>query len=333
MRGKNLVQLIKTLSLLSRPQGATKKEMAQGLAISIRSISRSIQVIEELGIPVYDERLPFEKEKRWRIESAYLTRMPNMDLPAIALNYPEILSLCMLAGESVIFKGTEISRHIASALSKLMHFVPEKTRIELSDLKQIFICKTMGSKNYAGKEDIIGILTESILNRTSCKITYHAFYKDEIGEEEIGPLHFYENKGGLYLFALKLNTMDIRSYAVERIRYIRAQNRNVNYPDKFDPEAILNSAFDLTHGEPVFVKILFSPKEARYIKEKPWSNNQHITDNPDGSLILTMTTSGRRDVKRWIMSFGKQARLLEPEDMKMEIQKELEEILSDLGKK
>lgn len=72
MREKNLVQLIKTLSLLSRPQGATKNEMAEALDISIRSVSRSIQTIEELGIPVYDEKIAFEREKHWKIEPAYL---------------------------------------------------------------------------------------------------------------------------------------------------------------------------------------------------------------------------------------------------------------------
>ncbi len=336
MRGKNLVQLIRTLSLLSRPQGATKKEMADDLGLSIRSVSRSIQVIEELGVPVYDDHSSLEREKRWRIESDYISRMPNLDLPKIALSLPEIISLCMLAGESVIFRGTDISHNINAAIAKLMLFVPEDTRTELSALKRIFICKTMGSKTYAGKEDIIRILTEAMLDRTACKITYHAFYKDEIKDEDIGPLHFYENRGGLYLFAQKLKSKAIRSYAVERIRRIRPLNRPVAYPPDFDPEQTLNSAFDLTHGEPVTVKILFSKDEARYIKEKSWSPNQHILDNPDGSIVLTMTSSGYRDLKRWVMSFGKEARLLEPEDMKKDIEAELEkslEVIKKHGKK
>jgi predicted DNA-binding transcriptional regulator YafY len=77
------------------------------------------------------------------------------------------------------------------------------------------------------------------------------------------------------------------------------------------------------------VKIRFSKNEARYIREKTWAENQHITDNPDGSIILTMTTSGYRDVKRWVMSFGKEAGLLEPEGMKKEIEEELKEILGE----
>jgi len=312
--------------------GVTKKEMAEDLGISLRSVSRSILAIEELGIPVYDDPSGLGREKHWRINSTYLSRMPNLALPKIALTAPEIISLCMLAGESVIFRRTEISLHIASAITKLMHFVPEKTRTELSSLKRIFICKTMGSKTYAGKEDLIRILTESILNRTACKITYHAFYKDEIKEEDIGPLHFYENRGGLYLFAQKLKSMSIRSYAVERILRIRPLKRSVAYPPDFDPEETLNSAFDLTHGEPVTVKILFSKDEARYIKEKSWAPVQRITNNPDGSIILTMETSGRRDVKRWVMSFGKEARLLAPEDMRDEIENELEQSLNNSKK-
>ena len=117
MRGRNLIQLIKLLSLLSRPQGATRKEIAAALRIVDRSVSRCIRTIEDLGIPVYDEQVPLEREKRWHIESTYVERLPNLDLPRISLNYPEIISLCMLAGESVVFKDTEIGLHVETALN------------------------------------------------------------------------------------------------------------------------------------------------------------------------------------------------------------------------
>ena len=329
MRGKNLIQLIKALSLLSRPHGTTRKELAKSLRITDRSVSRCIQTIENIGIPVYDEKLAFEKEKRWKIESGYVERMPNLSLPKLDMSYPEIISLCMLAGESVVFNGTEIHRHIQAALAKLMFFVPEDTRKELAALKRIFICKTMGSKTYAGMESVIKTLTESILDRSACIITYHVFYKDEIEDVEIGPLHFYENNGGLYLFAVKLKEKVVRSYAVERIKSIRTIKKDVNYPENFEPEETLNSAFDMIHGDPVSVKIQFSQSEARYIKEKVWAKDQNITENPDGSITISMTTSGYRDVKRWVMSFGKEARLLAPEKMKLEIKEELKKILGE----
>ncbi|MBN1930291.1 MAG: WYL domain-containing protein [Desulfobacterales bacterium] len=330
MRGKNLIQLIKVLGLLSKPQGTTRNEISKTLGITDRSVSRCLQTIEDLGIPIYDERPPFEKVKYWHIEPTYLERLPNLCLPKLELSYPEIISLCMLAGESVVFAGTEIDRHIQTAIGKLMYFIPEDTRNALSDLKRIFICKTIGSKTYTGMGTIIDTLTESILDRTACTMTYHVFYKDKIENVEIGPLHFYENNGGLYLFAVKIKDNEVRSYAVERIQSIKTLNQDVDYPENFNPEETLNSAFDLIHNDPVTVKIQFSKKEARYIKEKIWATDQKIIDKVDGSIILSMTTSGYRDVKRWVMSFGKEARLLEPEGMKREIEKELKEILGNL---
>jgi len=50
-----------------------------------------------------------------------------------------------------------------------------------------------------------------------------------------------------------------------------------------------------------------------------------IKEQRDGSIILTMKTSGWWDVRQWILSFGPDAELLEPvekrEEMKQATQK------------
>ena len=45
-----------------------------------------------------------------------------------------------------------------------------------------------------------------------------------------------------------------------------------------------------------------------------------------------MITFGKRDVNHYVISFKKDAWLLEPEDMRKEVEKELEKILSDMKK-
>ena len=71
------------------------------------------------------------------------------------------------------------------------------------------------------------------------------------------------------------------------------------------------------------VRIWFSPDQVRYVKERKWSKNQEIVDQEDGSIILSMETSGWWDVKRWILSYGSTAKVLEPEDLREEILAEL----------
>ena len=86
----------------------------------------------------------------------------------------------------------------------------------------------------------------------------------------------------------------------------------------------MESAFDIVYGDPVKVKIWFSADQVRYIKERTWSKSQEIIDQEDGSIILSMETSGWWDVKRWVLSYGSEAKVLEPENLKKEIRDELE---------
>ncbi len=116
---------------------------------------------------------------------------------------------------------------------------------------------------------------------------------------------------------------EIRTLAVERIQEITKTGSSFEYPKDFDPEELLESAFDIVYEDPIDVKIWFSANQARYIKERTWSKTQKIKDQKDGSIILSMSTSGWWDVKRWVLSYGRNAKVLEPEELKKEIVDEL----------
>jgi len=64
---------------------------------------------------------------------------------------------------------------------------------------------------------------------------------------------------------------------------------------------------------------IFSAEVARYIKERRWAKVQTIIDEADGSVVLELKTSGWYDVKKWVLSFGSEAELLEPEALRQEV--------------
>ena len=85
----------------------------------------------------------------------------------------------------------------------------------------------------------------------------------------------------------------------------------------------MESAFDIVFDDPVKVSVWFSPDQARYIKERKWSPKQEILEQEDGSIVLKMETSGWWDVKRWVLSYGSHAKVLEPEELRKEVAGEL----------
>ena len=323
MRGKNLIKLLKALELLSKPEGTTIEEMAAQLGIDRRSVYRLINVVEELGFPLYDDKIPLEKEKRWKLEESYLKKLPNMKVPDVNLTLLEIISLYLLRSEASLLKGTELEKHTRSAFGKFSMFLPKDAFSKLNKIKALFVSASKFVKDYSGKEEIIGQLMDAMLKNETCYLTYHSFYDDKIKNFKVDPLHFFENDSGLYLLVNTTTFGDIRTLAVERIEKIKETGELFEYPDKFDPEELLESAFDIVYGDPVKVKIWFSSEQARYIKERKWSKSQEIMDQEDGSIILSMETSGWWDVKRWVLSYGKGAKVLEPEAFRMEIADEL----------
>ena len=323
MRGANLIKLFKILELFSKPGGTTLKEISETLDIDRRSVYRWIDIVEELGFPIYDDKLPLEKKKRWKLEEAYWKKFKAIQSPVMNITFSEVISLYLLKGEEKIYRGTEIEKTINSAFNKIGTLVPANLLKQFSKIKTLFIASSKFAKDYSGKEDMIDSLTDAMLKQKTCYVKYHSFYDDKIKNFKIDPLHFFEHKGGLYVFVNTTRFKEIRKLAVERIEDLKITDSSFRYPEKFNPEERLNAAFDIVYDKPIQVKVWFSADQARYIRERKWAVDQKITNKRDGSIVLELNTSGWDDVKRWVLSYGSEAKVLKPSKLRKEIIAEL----------
>lgn len=67
----------------------------------------------------------------------------------------------------------------------------------------------------------------------------------------------------------------------------------------------------------------FDADIAPFIRERQWHHTQKISDQTDGSLVLTLNVSGTREIKTWIMGFCEHATVLEPQILRDEIAQDL----------
>jgi len=327
MRGKNLVKFLRAIELFSKPAGVTISELSDQLGIDRRSVYRLIEVVEELGFPLVDEKVDLEKEKRWKLEETYTKKLPNIRIPDVNLTLPEIISLYLNRGKATVFKGTDIEKHADLAYGKLGLFLPENAFQQLNKVKALFVSPSKFAKDYSEKGEIIDQLTEAMLKNESCFVEYHSYYDDQIKNFKIDPLHFFESNAGLYILVNTTSFGETRTLAVERIQEIKTTGDGFEYPKDFDPETLLESAFDIVYGDPIDVKVWFSAEQAPYVKERQWSKTQKIEDQEDGSIILSMNTSGWWDVKKWVLSYGAEAKVIEPKELKDEIIEEIKAAL------
>lgn len=316
---RHLVKVLKAVEILSHPGGATMDELREGLEVDRRTAYRIRETLEELNFPIYEDCSSLDGRKRFRFTDSYLKKLPNLSLPELNLTLPELIALYFIRSNRQMFKGTEIERNINAAFEKLNAFVPEGLAERLDKVKTLFVASSKFSKDYSDKEEIIEQLTDAIFRQRTCQVEYHSFMDDRCKQFLIDPLRFFERDGGLYLFVRATAYNHIRTLAVERINQITPTGETFVQPDDFDPDAMLEEAFSMVYGEPVEVEITFSAEVAKYIRERQWAKEQNITDLPDGSINLEMNTSGWFDVKKWVLSFGEDAELVKPLEMRAEL--------------
>ena len=85
----------------------------------------------------------------------------------------------------------------------------------------------------------------------------------------------------------------------------------------------MRHSFKVMHDEVHTVKVRISPGWARWVGEKIWHESQKAQKKGDGSLELTFRVAGLDEIKRWILSFGPEAVVLEPETLRNMIRKAL----------
>ena len=326
MRGANLVKLLKTIDLISSRRGATVEQIAEELEVSKRSAYRLLGVLEELGFLIEDIKDPIENRTRKRLDREFHQKIGPVNLPDIKFTPSELISLYMLRGEARAITGSSLAAGIDSAFAKIGMFAPRGLAENLDKLQAIFLLNSRMAKSLAGKEEIIDQLTDAMLANETCRVTYHSFQAGKDKSFAIDPLHFFEHRGGLYLFVNTTDYGDIRVLAAERIKNITLTGKKFTYPADFDPDEKLKHAFGLFYDDPVEVEILFSANQARYIRERIWAVDQQIIDQDDGSIILKLNTSGRYEIKKWVLGYGIDAELLQPADLREEIREETEKL-------
>ena len=114
----------------------------------------------------------------------------------------------------------------------------------------------------------------------------------------------------IYLFRKKTGEfVRIEQYAPEQAEFLKT---------------LAERCFGLIKKEKFRVRVRFDKSVEMYLKERKWSDDEEYP--AENELVFSATS--RPEVKSWVLSFGKNLILLEPEDLRKEIIEELESILS-----
>lgn len=306
------------LRLLSaRRRGMTVQEMAQEASVSVKTVRRDLQTLSLAGFPL-DETTEAHGLKRWMVQEGHRQSQMNFTLTEAASLFLGRQFLEPLAG-TMLWDGAR------SAFRKIRSTLGESTVAYLEKVAAEFHQTAVGASDYSRKSEIIDQLMIGIEDRRSTFLTYQSASATEPVTYDVYPYGLVYHRGSLYLVAFSTDRNEIRHYKVDRIEDAEVTDLRFTPPQDFDLQSHLANSFGVFkgNGEPIRVLVEFAPRVARYVEESHWHESQKLTKQDDGRLLAAFELADTEEIKRWVLSFGMHATVLEPEDLRAEIDEEI----------
>ncbi len=326
---RQLTQILAAARLISRAQGASVKELQEDLGISRRSVYRLFNALDELGYPLFD--VPDGRERRYKLNEVRDSMRWWLPVPKVLLSFEDRVMLDYLFREAAeapaLAKAAgELRRKVSSLIADGGYSLADKEQGAGPSLKRkpVILHAAMVNKRLDpdGSNHLKTIL-RSISEKSVCVVSYEAINSGEAKTYRIHPLALFEHEGGVYLFVVVPYYGTVRILALERIRSIELTEDGFEPPADFDPEARLADPFGIILNDQFTARVRFGEGQAAYIREREWPSGARIDEEEDGSIVLSVETGGAYELKRWVMSFGSEAELLEPAELRAEIAEEL----------
>ena len=306
------------LQLLSgRHYGVTVREMAQEMGVTEKTIRRDLRVFQQVGFPV-EQTVGERGRKSWRMK-------PALNQPPMSFAFDEAVALYLGRRFLEPLAGTLFWEAAQRAFRKIRATLGTEALKYVERFAGMFHQTMVGTSDYSKKAELIDQLTIGFEDSRAVFVTYRSLQATEPVTYDVYPYGFTYHRGSLYLIGHSPDHNEVRHWKVDRIEDAEITRFPFNRPADFDLREHLRGSFGIFHGEgEVHVKVRFSADVARYVQEKTWHPSQRLTPQKGGSLIAEFDLDGTKEIKRWILGFGRHAEVLEPEELRVEVAKELE---------
>lgn len=310
-------------SLSARRFGLSVRELAAELNVGDKTIRRDLELLQSVGFPL-EETIGERGRKTWRLPGG-----ANGQPPSISFAFDEALALYL--GRRLLdpLTGTFLGQAAGRALGKVRASLGHNALAYLDKMAARIHLTSGGAGDYAARGEVIDALQRAVEDEKATIIEYQSLRATEPVEYEIFPYGLVKHRGSLYLVARSRDHgEEVRHFKVDRVEHVEVTDFPFHRPSDFDLAGHFKNSFGVFYGTgDVSVTVRFLPAVARYVREARWHASQKLTRQTDGSLLAEFRLSTTEEIKHWIMSFGRQAVVLEPEALRREIAEEAQALV------
>ena len=310
-----LLSIVETLSTCD--SGCEIVEIARVCKVSDKTIRRDLNCLKKMGCRL-EATTSGKGKKHYKLASG-----PNL---ALSLSFDEALAIFIGCHTSTAYRSAGLGQAAESSLSKLRQALGP---LELDYLERHLskFHRSQVGGDYARHSQMLDDLQLAIEDQIVLKVTYRSADRETALRYELHPYGLVEHRGTLYIVGYSSHRRAIRTWKLDRLSSTELTGKKFQRPPDFDLSAHFETAFAIIIGQqPQTIKVRFAPSAARYVLEKKMHASQQNEKLPDGTLIAQFELSSLLEIKSWILSFGAQAEVLGPPELRADIAQEAQRL-------
>jgi predicted DNA-binding transcriptional regulator YafY len=299
--------------LHKNPKGLTSQELARLCGVCVRTIQRDLLDLQsDLNVPIT------QNGNRYGILGGYT-------LPPIFLSLYEAMAL-FLTARLALRQTDENNPHMQQALAKISAVLP----LPLAERLKSGIQTIAGKKTNPDFIKTFESVAIAWITQRQMKIRYLSLGSDQTKEWLLEP-YFVEMTGVGYStyvigHAIRKGKEGIITFKLDRFATAEVLDTNFEIPEDFDISRLLLHSWGIIWGDEAEIKLKFSAKVSRRVKESVWHPSQKIEELKDGGCIMTMRVGSLLEVTPWIRSWGPDVEVIEPAELRRELVQQAAEL-------
>jgi len=296
------------------------RKLAEALEVSAKTIQRDIEFMRSrLNMPIEYDQLQF---------GFYYTE-PVTNFPSIEVTEGEIVALFVAQKALEQYKGTSFEKPLHAAFRKITEGLRETVTFPWDDLDAVISFRGIGKT--IGDVDLFETLSKAVLRSQEVVFEYKKLGGARHEGRRVQPYHLGCVENQWYLFGFDLARKQLRTFALPRMRKVQATALKFKRPADFTIASHLGGAFGVFTGAGKYrIRIRFDAFAAQLVGERQWHASQKIRPvgkNGDEGIELTLELGSLEEVKRWVLSWGGHARVLEPKELAEQVKASAQAIL------
>ncbi|OYW72306.1 MAG: hypothetical protein B7Z37_25210 [Verrucomicrobia bacterium 12-59-8] len=309
----------RVLSIIASGKCPSCQEIADEIeGVSAKTIMRDIAHLQTT------RNAPIEYDA---VRHGYFLNGPLSDLPPIQLTRGELVALFVAQKALEPLRGTPLQKVVKESVNKIAAACPESVTMHWEDLDAAYSVKATGV--LAADASLFARLLDAVMNKREVTFSYQKLDgKGRSEERRVQPYHVGQLQNGWYLIAHDLARKEMRKFALQRMSGLEVLKVRFKRDPSFNMREYLSSGFGVwsyvANTRRYEVRIRFTGWAARVVAERLWHPSQVITPlkEDDSEVEFRAELAGLEEITRWVLSHGRQARVIGPEELKQRVREE-----------